>query len=184
MGTYLPGTGTLHWVVWSGVGIPHSWDIPPNIHPPHVDVGPPVPYPCTSPSYSAFSHLSAILNLSASLHLYLPLLRIWMNVTSLNPWLLDFHTVWFSDKFGWYLFCSLLVIFAIVWGGKECLPMPPYWPEVCFSVSLIYVSILSPKPHSFDNYIYTKSQNQVVWVLQFYFSQSCFSYCMSIVFRY
>ena len=60
-----------------------------------------------------------------------PLLRIWMNVASLNTWFSDFHTAWFSDNSGWYLFCSVVVFFAtVVRGGKECLPMPPSWPEV------------------------------------------------------
>ena len=60
-----------------------------------------------------------------------PLLPIWMNVASLNIWFSDFHTAWFSDNSGWYLFCSVVVFFAtVVRGGKECLPMPPSWPEV------------------------------------------------------
>ena len=39
MGTYLPGIGTLGWVVWSGAGISHSWGILSNFYPTHVDVG-------------------------------------------------------------------------------------------------------------------------------------------------
>ena len=33
----------------------------------------------------------------------LPLQPIWMNVSSLTHWLLDFHTVWFSGSFGYFL---------------------------------------------------------------------------------
>ena len=33
-----------------------------------------------------------------------PLLPIWMNISSLNPWLSDFHTVWFSGSTGYILF--------------------------------------------------------------------------------
>ena len=43
MGTYLPGAGTLGWVVWSGARVHRSGGIPPNFYPPHVDVGLPVP---------------------------------------------------------------------------------------------------------------------------------------------
>ena len=44
MGTYLPGTGTMCWVVWCGAGIPHSQDIPPDFYTLHVGMGPPIPY--------------------------------------------------------------------------------------------------------------------------------------------
>ena len=36
----------------------------------------------------------------------LPLLQIWMNVSSLSPWLLDFHTVRFSGSSGCFLFLN------------------------------------------------------------------------------
>ena len=78
MGTYLPGNGTLGWVVWCGAGIPHSQSIPPDFYLPHMGVGPPIPSLLTSP----------------------PLLPICMNVTSLIPWLLDFHTPQFSGNSG------------------------------------------------------------------------------------
>ena len=42
MGTYLPGTDTLGWVVWCGAGIPHSQGIPPDFYLPHMGVGLPV----------------------------------------------------------------------------------------------------------------------------------------------
>ena len=51
-----------------------------------------------------------------SLHLY----PIWMNVASFNPWLLEFRIAWFSEESGWYLFCSLVVIFAVVMQGVKC----------------------------------------------------------------
>ena len=60
-----------------------------------------------------------------------PPLIVSMNVASLNPWLLDFHTVRFSDGSGCYLFWDLVVIlFVVVWEGRAFLPMPPSWPEV------------------------------------------------------
>ena len=89
MGTYLPGT--LSWVVWSGAGIPRSRGIPPNFHPRHMDV--------------------RLLH-STPLHMSLPLLPVWMNVASLNPWLSDFHTAWFSNDSEWFLFCSLVSFFC------------------------------------------------------------------------
>ena len=36
----------------------------------------------------------------------LPLLPVWMNVSSLSPWLLDFHTVQFYVSSGWFLFLN------------------------------------------------------------------------------
>ena len=37
----------------------------------------------------------------------LPLLPVWMNVSSFTPWLLDFHTVQFSGSSGYFLFLNL-----------------------------------------------------------------------------
>ena len=71
------------------------------------------------------SHLSVPHLISSPLPHLRPLLRVWMNVASLNPWLLNLHTVWFSDSSGCYLFWDLVVIlFVVVQGGEECLPTP------------------------------------------------------------
>ena len=43
--------------------------------------------------------------------LSLPLLLVWMNVSSLTPWLLDFHTVRFSGSSGCFLFLNLFLSF-------------------------------------------------------------------------
>ena len=40
-----------------------------------------------------------------------PLLLVWMNVSSLTAWLLDFHTVQFSVSSGCFLFLNLLPFF-------------------------------------------------------------------------
>ena len=40
-----------------------------------------------------------------------PLLPVWMNVSSLTPWLLDFHTVRFSGNSGYFVFLNLLLSF-------------------------------------------------------------------------
>ena len=64
------------------------------------------------PIHSTIRHLTG----SASPHLAmsplhpgcpsLPLLLVWMNVSSLSPWLLDFHTVRFSVSCGCFLFLN------------------------------------------------------------------------------
>ena len=46
-----------------------------------------------------------------------PLLPFWMNVSSLTPWLSEFHTVRFSVSSGCFLFLNLL--FSIFWLCKE-----------------------------------------------------------------
>ena len=43
--------------------------------------------------------------------LFPPLLPVWMDVYSLNPWLLDFHTVWSSGSSGCVLFLNMLLSF-------------------------------------------------------------------------
>ena len=48
--------------------------------------------------------------------LSLPLLQVWMDVSSLTTWLSDFHTVWFSGSSCCFLFLNLLSFF---WLCKE-----------------------------------------------------------------
>ena len=57
---------------------------------------------------------------------WLPLLPVWMNASSLTLWLLDTHTVWFSDSSGYFLFLNLLPFF---WFCEEatCISMSPSW---------------------------------------------------------
>ena len=54
---------------------------------------------------------------ASPLHPSPPLLLVWMNVSSLTPWLSDFHTVWFSVSSGCFLFLNLLLSFF--WLCKE-----------------------------------------------------------------
>ena len=64
-----------------------------------------------------------------------------MNVSSLTPWLSDFHTVWFSGSSGGFLFLNLLLSF---WLCKEakciylCLHLGR--KSVCFSICLLLFS--------------------------------------------
>ena len=132
MGTYLPVLEP--WARWSGLGLGSltpEVSLPSFIH--HMNVGPTV---------------LLLLHFPVPLLSSLPLLLIWMNVTSLNLWLLNYHTGRFSDESGWYLFCSLVVIFAVVVCGVEaCLAIPPTWPEVIGSLFL-YRAKISPIPKS------------------------------------
>ena len=50
-----------------------------------------------------------------------PLLSVWMNVSSLTPWLSNFHTVRFSRSSGCFLFLNLLLSFAWLWEEAKCI---------------------------------------------------------------
>ena len=50
----------------------------------------------------------------------LPLLLVWMDVSSLTPWLLGFHTVWFSVSSGCLLFLNLLLSFFWLCEEAQC----------------------------------------------------------------
>ena len=68
-------------------GLPAAaWSIPLHNLPPH--------WVCQPPPY----HKSSLPGC-----LFLPLLPVWMNVSSLSPWLSDFHTVQFSVSSGCFL---------------------------------------------------------------------------------
>ena len=49
-----------------------------------------------------------------------PLLSVWMNVSSLSPWLLDFHTVRFSVSSGCFFFFKLLLSFFWLCEEAQC----------------------------------------------------------------
>ena len=97
VGIYLPRAGNLGCTVWPGAGTTCSQGIPPNFYPLHMSVGPPVLL-LLLPLH-ATPHLCASLPIST----IPPLLPVWMNVASSNPWLSDFHTARFSDSSGCYL---------------------------------------------------------------------------------
>ena len=84
---------------------------------PHVNVGPPVPpaSACPGPPATASPAWSSSRRLAASpLHLGClppPLLQVWMNVSSLTPWLSDSHTVRFPGSSDCFLFLNLLLFF-------------------------------------------------------------------------
>ena len=75
---------------------------------PHANVGPPA---AVLPSWSSNCHLAT--SPLCPGFLSLSLLPIWMNVSSLTPWLPDFYTVRFSGSSGVSLFLNLL--FFLFW---------------------------------------------------------------------
>ena len=92
MRLYFPCAGTLCCVVWPEVGIAHSQGIPPDFYPSHVNVVLPIPPATTTPHPLRPGSPSP------------PLPSMWMNMTSLNTWLSDFHTVRLSGSSGYFLF--------------------------------------------------------------------------------
>ena len=54
-----------------------------------------------------------------------PLLPVWVNVSSLTPWLLGFYTVQFSSSSGYFLFLNLLLSFWLCQEAKCYLLTPP-----------------------------------------------------------
>ena len=51
----------------------------------------------------------------------LPLPLVWMNVSSLNPWLFGFYTIWFSGSSGYFLFLNLLLSFFWLCEEAQCI---------------------------------------------------------------
>ena len=49
-----------------------------------------------------------------------PLLPVWINVSSLTPWLSDFHIVLFSGSSGRFLFLNLLLSFFWLYEEAQC----------------------------------------------------------------
>ena len=62
----------------------------------------------------------------------LPRLPVWLNISSLTPWLSDFHAVWLSGSFGYFFVYKFVVLLLVVRGGKVYVLMPPSWLEVIF----------------------------------------------------
>ena len=107
---YFPTLGP--WVAWPVLLPSYSsqficmqiWDHPVSQPSPHSVFQ---PLPC--PPQSSRPHLAM-----SPLHPGCPsppLLSIWMNVSSLSPWLSNFHTVQFSGSSGCFLFLNLLSFF-------------------------------------------------------------------------
>ena len=86
---------------------------------PHTNVGLSSPPATALPSWFSSHHLTA-----HPLHLgcpSLPLLPVWMDVSSLTPWLSDFHTVQFYSSSGYFLFLDLLLSFFWLCEETKCI---------------------------------------------------------------
>ena len=86
---------------------------------------------------------AALLDILSAPAASLFLLPVWMNVSSLTPWLLSFHTVQFSGSSGWFYFFQIcVVLLSVVRGSKVYLPtLPtlPSRPEVLITVILMLI---------------------------------------------
>ena len=93
----------------------------------HVNVGPPRSTSCCLTQYT--SHLLThpgppAATLLSPLHPSFPsppLLLVWMNVSSLTPWLSDFHTVQLSSSSGYVLFLNLFLSFFWLCEEARCI---------------------------------------------------------------
>ena len=85
---YFPGTGTLGYTVWPRAGMACSPGVPPGFYPPQVNMGPPI-LPATA---TAALPLLPYYILSAPVPISAPPTHR-MNISSLNPWFSNFHTV-------------------------------------------------------------------------------------------
>ena len=82
-------TGTQGCVVWPGAGIACSPGVPPSFYLPHMNVQPPFHSPLLPPLPLLLPHcvLSAPAPCLCPGSLSPPVLSVWMNISSLNPWL-------------------------------------------------------------------------------------------------
>ena len=104
-----PGLGSLSWSLPS-VALP----TPLHILMPHWVCQPPSCHESSLPHY-----------------LSLPLLPIWMNVSSLTPWLLDFHTVQFSVSSGCSFLFKLLLSFFWLCKEAQCVHLCLHLGQKC-----------------------------------------------------
>ena len=147
-----PCTGTLGWV------LSHSPVVPPSLS--SCKCG-------TTCSTSRFLAQSSSCGLAVTppcpFCLSLPLLPVWMNVSSLVSWLSDFHTVQFSVISGYFCF-KFVVLLLVVRGDTVCLPMPSSWLEVPWGASEVtgmfyfligwWLQEYSPRCNSFCGVLY------------------------------
>ena len=60
-----------------------------------------------------------------------PLLLVWMNVSSLTPWLLDFHALRFSVSSGCFVFLNLLLSFFWLCEEAQCICLCLHLGQKC-----------------------------------------------------
>ena len=110
-------------MVWLGAEITWSPVVPPGFYLLHVNVGQPV-LPATAAALLCHTIVS-LFQLAVSA----PLL-VWMNVSSLTPWWLDFHSLIFWKFWLFFGFRLVGILFKVVWRGEACLPIPPSLLEI------------------------------------------------------
>ena len=69
-----------------------------------------------------------------------PLLLVWVSVSSLTPWLSDFHTVWFSGSSGYFLFLNLLLSFFWLCKEAKCIYLCLYLGCKSLKYGVFYLS--------------------------------------------
>ena len=120
---------SLHWNPVL-LGLSHSPFVPPGLSTCKCGTAGHVSPPCPPWSCSCCFAGSPLCPRCPSL----TLLPVWMSVSSLTPWLSDFHTVQFSGIAGClFVFKFVVVLLLVVQGGKVYLPMSLSWLEVYFT---------------------------------------------------
>ena len=115
---------------------------------------------CTAcPIHSTIRHLAE----SASRHLASsplhpscpspPLLQVWMNVSSLSPWLLDFRAVLFFGQF-WLLFVFKSLSFFWLCEESQCVSLRLHLGRKLLEVSDDQTLVDTPKPTQAFQLIY------------------------------
>ena len=102
----------------------------------------------------------------------LPLLPVWMNVSSLTPWLSDFHTIQFSVGSCWFLYLNLLLSFLWFCEEAQCVYLHLHlgwnskflsWMYSHFCFDYLCLGVISQKSLS----------NPISWIFLM-FSSRCF----------
>ena len=122
----------------------------------HSLVVPPSLFACkcaTTCSFSCCLVLHPIFNTERCCP-YPPLLPVWMNVSSLTPWLSDFHTVQFSGSSGYFLFLNLLLSFFWLCGEAKCIYLCLHLHQTSLNQSTILEAF------------YWLTDKQFYWVLE------------------
>ena len=88
----------------------------------------PLPQPPPCQTSQSFSRLAVCSLLPSCLSL--PLLLVWVSVSSLTPWLSDSIQFNFLSVLVVFVFKFVVVLLLFVQGGTVCLPTPPSWPTV------------------------------------------------------
>ena len=96
-----------------------------------------------------------------------PLLPVWMNVSSLSPWLSDFYTVWFSVSSCWFLFLNCC---CPTFGFVRRHGMSTYASILAGSPKrLIFKEIFLLLRYYVKNFSFIKLSNTRIWSGNYYY---------------